>query len=43
MEGTFEGGWQSNADLPERREVIFSIVKLIDQTQPPDSDNAFRR
>jgi E1A/CREB-binding protein len=43
MEGTFEGGWQSNADLPERREVIFSIVKLIDQTQPPDSDNAFKR
>jgi hypothetical protein len=42
MEGTFEGGWQSNADLPERREVIFSIVKLIDQTQP-DSDKAFKR
>ena len=42
MEGTFEGGWQSNADLPERREVIFSIVKLVEQARP-ESDTASKR
>jgi hypothetical protein len=34
LDGTFEGGWQSNADLPMRRGVIFSIVKLIEQMRP---------
>jgi hypothetical protein len=37
LDGTFEGGWQSNADLPVRRGVIFSIVKLIEQMRP-DAD-----
>lgn len=37
MKGSFEGGWQSNDDPPERREVIFSIVKLMEQMRP-DAD-----
>ena len=37
MNGTFEGGWQSNDDLPERRGIIFNIVTLIEQMRP-DSD-----
>jgi hypothetical protein len=37
LDGTFEGGWQSNADLPMRRGIIFSIVKLIEQMRP-DAD-----
>lgn len=34
LDGAFEGGWQSNADLPMRRGIIFSIVKLIEQMRP---------
>ncbi len=38
LNGTFEGGWQSNADLPERRGVIISIVKVIEQMRPDASN-----
>eukprot|EP00978_Attheya_sp_CCMP212_P046565 scaffold399362_cov55-Attheya_sp.AAC.2 len=31
LDGTFAGGWQSNADLPDRRLIIFSIVKIIER------------
>jgi hypothetical protein len=31
LDGTFAGGWQSNADLPDRRLIIFSIVKVIER------------
>jgi hypothetical protein len=34
LDGAFEGGWQSNADLPMRRGIIFNIVKLIEQMRP---------
>lgn len=34
LEGHFEGGWQSNADLPERRRIIFSIIKVIERMRP---------
>jgi hypothetical protein len=32
--GTFEGGWQSNEDLPDRRTVIYQIIKAIEQMKP---------
>lgn len=31
LDGNFAGGWQSNADLPDRRKVIFSILEVIKQ------------
>jgi hypothetical protein len=31
LDGNFEGGWQSNADIPDRRRVIFSILDVIRQ------------
>ena len=34
LDGTFMGGWQSNADLPDRRRIIFSIVKVIERMRP---------
>lgn len=34
LDGTFAGGWQTNADLPDRRRVIFSIVKVIERMRP---------
>jgi hypothetical protein len=34
LDGRFAGGWQSNADLPERRRVIFSILEVIRQMRP---------
>jgi len=34
LDGTFAGGWQSNADLPDRRRIIFSIVKVIERMRP---------
>jgi hypothetical protein len=32
LDGNFEGGWQSNADIPDRRRVIFSILDVIRQS-----------
>jgi len=34
LDGNFAGGWQSNADLPDRRKVIFSILEVIKQMRP---------
>ena len=34
LDGSFAGGWQSNADLPDRRRVIFSILEVIRQMRP---------
>ena len=34
LDGTFAGGWQSNADLPDRRRIIFSILEVIRQMRP---------
>jgi len=34
LDGTFNGGWQSNADIPDRRRVIYSICKVIEQMRP---------
>lgn len=34
LDGTFAGGWQSNADLPDRRDIILSICKVIEQMRP---------
>jgi hypothetical protein len=32
--GTFAGGWQSNEDIPARRNVIFRICSVIEQMRP---------
>jgi hypothetical protein len=37
LDGRFAGGWQSNADLPERRRVIFNILEVIRQMRPETS------
>ena len=37
LDGTFAGGWQSNADIPDRRRVIYSICKVIEQMRPDAS------
>ena len=37
LDGRFAGGWQSNADLPERRHVIFCILDVIRQMRPDTS------
>jgi hypothetical protein len=37
LDGRFAGGWQSNADIPERRRVIFSILEVIRQMRPDTS------
>lgn len=34
LDGDFTGGWQSNADLPDRRKVIFRILDVIRQMRP---------
>jgi hypothetical protein len=34
LDGHFAGGWQSNADLPDRRQIIFSIIKVIERKRP---------
>ena len=34
LDGNFAGGWQSNADLPDRRHIIFSILEVIKQMRP---------
>jgi type II secretory pathway pseudopilin PulG len=35
LDGRFAGGWQSNADLPDRRQVIYNILDVI-RTMRPD-------
>ena len=37
LDASFAGGWQSNADLPDRRRIIFSIVKAIERMRPEAS------
>ena len=37
LDGRFAGGWQSNADLPERRRIIFCILDVIRQMRPDTS------
>jgi hypothetical protein len=37
LDGRFVGGWQSNKDLPDRREVIFNILDVIRQMRPDTS------
>jgi hypothetical protein len=37
LDGRFAGGWQSNADLPERRNIIFRILDVIRQMRPDTS------
>jgi hypothetical protein len=37
LDGRFAGGWQSNADLIERRRVIFNILEIIRQMRPDTS------
>jgi hypothetical protein len=37
LDGTFIGGWQSNEDLADRRRVIYSICKIIEQMRPDAS------
>ena len=37
LDGSFAGVWQSNADLPDRRRIIFSIVKAIERMRPDAS------
>lgn len=37
LDGTFNGGWQSNEDIPDRRRVIYSICKVIEQMRPDSS------
>ena len=32
--GSFAGGWQSNADLPDRRRIIFTILEVIRLMRP---------
>jgi hypothetical protein len=34
LDGHFAGGWQSNADLADRRRIIFSIIKVIERMRP---------
>jgi hypothetical protein len=34
LDGSFAGGWQSNADLPDRRRIIFAILEVIRQMRP---------
>lgn len=34
LDGSFAGGWQSNADLPDRRRIIYSILEVIRQMRP---------
>ncbi len=34
LDGHFAGGWQSNVDLPDRRQIIFSIIKVIERKRP---------
>lgn len=37
LDGNFAGGWQSNADLPDRKRIIISIVKLVERMRPDAS------
>ena len=34
LDGHFAGGWQSNADLPDRRRMNFHIIKVIERMRP---------
>ena len=34
LDGHFAGGWQSNADLPDRRRINFHIIKVIERIRP---------
>ena len=34
LDGHFAGGWQSNADLPDRRRINFHIIKVIERMRP---------
>jgi hypothetical protein len=38
----FNGGWQSNADLPDRRDMIVKIVKIIEKIGPDANKLAIR-
>ena len=38
LEGTLVGGWQSNADLQDRRNVIFHILEIIRRMRPNNDD-----
>jgi hypothetical protein len=38
----FNGGWQSNADLPDRRDMIVKIVKIIEKIGPDANKMAIR-
>ena len=42
LDGRFAGGWQSNADLPERRRIIFCILDVIRQMRP-DTGNLSKK
>ena len=37
LDGNFAGGWQSNADLPDRRRIIFHILDVIRVMRPDNS------
>lgn len=37
LDGNFAGGWQSNADLPDRRRIIFHILDVIKVMRPENS------
>ena len=34
LEGFFAGGWQSNADFPDRRRINFHIMKIVARMRP---------
>jgi hypothetical protein len=38
----FTGGWQSNADLPDRRKMIVKMIKLIEKIRPGANKMAIR-
>jgi hypothetical protein len=37
LDGNFNGGWQSNQDLPDRRRIIFQILDVIRGMRPDKS------
>jgi len=41
LDGHFAGRWQSNADLPDRRKIILSIIEVIERTTP-DANQMFQ-
>ncbi len=38
----FNGGWQSNADIPDRRDMIVKIIKIIEKVGPDANKMATR-